>query len=326
METNKNVIFFGNGLNRVSEGLNWQELIKEVSGPDYIEGLSNTQQYDVAFLRNKLKYEGDSSISPAENNFKKGLADEIAKRLKSTLISEVYQKLAAMPVKDYITTNYDYCLETALRANGYGNPDKSDIIKYQLIPYIKENAYSLHRFHAFTKKDGENVNIKRIWYIHGEAKKPASIMLGYNQYGSTLGRMTDYYNGKDLYKSLGTLQNRLASLSTNEPKSWIDLFYSKNIYIIGYGLDNAEIDIWWLLGKRARMSQNRRQNIRLPHINFYEKGSMDKQLVAKQKALAAFGVATNIKSISQAEKNELNKAYAKYYLETLEEIKNSIKL
>lgn len=151
-------------------------------------------------------------------------------------------------------------------------------------------------------------------------------MLGYNQYGSTLGRMADYYNGKDLYKSLGTLQKRLPSLSTNEPKSWIDLFYSKNIYIIGYGLDNAEIDIWWLLGKRARMSQNRHQNRRLPHINFYEKGSMDKQLVAKQKALAAFGVTTNIKSLLKTEENEINKVYAEYYLETLEAINKTIKL
>lgn len=326
METNKNVIFFGNGLNRVSEGLDWQELIKKVSGPNYIEGLSNTLQYDVAFLRNEFNYKGDSSISPEENDFKKRLADEIVKSLKSTLISEVYQKLAAMPVKDYITTNYDYCLEAALKANGYDNPTESEKEKYKLIPYIKESTYSLHRCHAFIKKDGAEDKIKRIWYIHGEAKKPASIMLGYNHYGSTLGRMADYYNGKDLYKSLGTLQKRLPSLSTNEPKSWIDLFYSKNIYIIGYGLDNAEIDIWWLLGKRARMSQNRHQNRRLPHINFYEKGSMDKQLVAKQKALAAFGVATNIKSISQAEKNELNKAYAKYYLETLEEINKTIKL
>ena len=34
------------------------------------------------------------------------------------------------------------------------------------------------------------------------------------------------------------------------------------------------------------------QNKQLPIINFYEKGSMDKQRVAKQKALAAFGVTT----------------------------------
>ena len=261
MKKNNNVIFFGNGLNRVNGGLNWEKLIKEVSGSDYIEGLSNTLQYDVAFLRKKFKYEGDSSVSPDENKFKKGLADKIMKSPNESKISEVYQKLATMPVEDYITTNYDDSLEAALRANGYSNPNESEKEKYQLIPYIKENTYCLHRFHAFTKKDGDNVKIKRIWYIHGEAKKPKSIMLGYNHYGSALSRMADYYNGKDLYKSLVPLQKRLSTLSTSEPKSWIDLFYSKNVYIIGYGLDNAEIDIWWLLGKRARMSKNNRLQI-----------------------------------------------------------------
>ena len=47
--------------------------------------------------------------------------------------------------------------------------------------------------------------------------------------------------------------------------------------------------------------------------------------VAKQKALAAFGVTTNIKSLLKTEKNELNKVYAEY-LETLEAINKFIKL
>lgn len=128
----------------------------------------------------------------------------------------------------------------------------------------------------------------------------------------------NYYNGKDIYKSLDILQNRLSSLSTSEPKSWIDLFYS----IIGYGLDNAEIDIWWLLGKRARMKHNKQ----LPIIDFYEMDLIDEQRVAKQKALAAFGATTNIKSLLKTEKNELNKVYAEYYLENLETINKSIKL
>ena len=85
MEKNNNVIFFGNGLNRVQEGLDWNKLINQVSGTDYIKGLSNTLQYDVAFLSKKLNYKGDSSVSPAENNFKKELADEIIKSQKNTI-------------------------------------------------------------------------------------------------------------------------------------------------------------------------------------------------------------------------------------------------
>ena len=77
----------------------------------------------------------------------------------------------------------------------------------------------------------------------------------------------------------------------------------------------------WLLGKRARMNQNKQ----LPIINFYEMDLIDEQRVAKQKALAAFGVKTNIRSLLKTEKNEINKVYAEY-LETLEAINKTIKL
>ena len=78
----------------------------------------------------------------------------------------------------------------------------------------------------------------------------------------------------------------------------------------------------WLLGKRARMNQNNQ----LPIINFYEMDLIDEQRVAKQKALDAFSVTTSIKSLLKAEKNELNKVFAEYYLETLEAINKTIKL
>mgnify|MGYP005751546205 FL=1 len=52
------------------------------------------------------------------------------------------------------------------------------------------------------------------------------------------------------------------------------------------------------------------QNKQLPIINFYEMDLIDEQRVAKQKALAAFGVKTNIKSLLKTEKNEINKVYA----------------
>ena len=78
----------------------------------------------------------------------------------------------------------------------------------------------------------------------------------------------------------------------------------------------------WPLGKRERMNQNKL----LPIINFYEMDLIDEQRVAKQKALDAFSVTTNIKSLLKAEENKLNKVYAEYYLETLEAINKTIKL
>lgn len=53
---------------------------------------------------------------------------------------------------------------------------------------------------------------------------------------------------------------------------------------------------------------------------------IDEQRVDKQKALDAFSVTTNIKSLLKTEENEINKVYAEYYLETLETINKTIKL
>ena len=78
----------------------------------------------------------------------------------------------------------------------------------------------------------------------------------------------------------------------------------------------------WPLGKRERMNQNKL----LPIINFYEMDLIDEQRVDKQKALDAFSVTTNIKSLLKTEENEINKVYAEYYLETLETINKTIKL
>ena len=37
--------------------------------------------------------------------------------------------------------------------------------------------------------------------------------------------------------------------------SWAELMFRTNVYIVGFGMGFSEIDIWWLLNKRARMIQ-----------------------------------------------------------------------
>lgn len=37
---------------------------------------------------------------------------------------------------------------------------------------------------------------------------------------------------------------------------WIDAFFFTNLHIIGITLDFSEIDIWWLLSRRARLLKN----------------------------------------------------------------------
>ena len=82
--------------------------------------------------------------------------------------------------------------------------------------------------------------------------------------------MYDYIKGK--YKSSSGIECRKSIIdkfnyTNDEDKSgsdkektfeadnisWIELFFNSNIYIAGLTLDYSEIDIWWLLNKRARL-------------------------------------------------------------------------
>lgn len=40
-------------------------------------------------------------------------------------------------------------------------------------------------------------------------------------------------------------------------KTWAELFFNSNIYIVGLGLSSDELDIWWLLMRRAQLLADR---------------------------------------------------------------------
>lgn len=52
--------------------------------------------------------------------------------------------------------------------------------------------------------------------------------------------------------------------------SWIELFFNSNIHIIGFTFDFSEIDLWWVLNKRARMMKSNSLSSKIKNeIHFY---------------------------------------------------------
>jgi hypothetical protein len=131
--------------------------------------------------------------------------------------------------KNILTTNYDYTLESAGDYQAFNCSAKN------------ETKYSIHRRQCA----GES----SIWHIHGEERTAGSILLGYEHYAAYIQQMRNYVNGTD--EKNDTISNQV-TLSTNNAISWIDLFFTKDIFILGLGLDYTEIDLWWLLTYRAR--------------------------------------------------------------------------
>jgi hypothetical protein len=91
--------------------------------------------------------------------------------------------------------------------------------------------------------------------MHGTIRNPKSIMLGLDHYCGSIGKINNYIKGNYKYSQSEKLNGLIHRLRNNEcetPLSWIDLFFTHNIHIIGFGLNQDEIDIWWVLNKRQR--------------------------------------------------------------------------
>lgn len=251
------VLLFGNGLNQLNGYTTWDDLVKRINDKDDKHKIPNTLHYEAQILQLPYKvteaitYNGESVTYNdeemtftigTESSFKNGVAHEM-KRYAS---NEVYQRVASMDgIDHYLTTNYDQVLKQTLEGIGYSE-----------VEHVRaENTYSLRRRHTLQNVEGA---MKHIWNIHGEIDTPQTIMLGLYQYCGSVGRISEYMNGKYKYKrekQIQTMPKLLDRLKDGieEPFSWIDLFFIADIYMIGFGLLYDEIDLWWVLTRRKRL-------------------------------------------------------------------------
>lgn len=76
--------------------------------------------------------------------------------------------------------------------------------------------------------------------------------------------------------------------------SWVELFFNSELFISGFGMDFSEIDIWWIINRRARMMEKFKQE-GVPHylenkIHFLYSNCHDSGKVDIFEALEAFEV------------------------------------
>jgi hypothetical protein len=161
--------------------------------------------------------------------------------------------LMHLPSDVFLTTNYDETLGKTLEEHGYIHEKRLDS--------VSESIYSIRRSHAYRNINSEK--IKRIFPIHGECMSPKTIMIGYDHYCGSLGKLDDYFKGKYVYKmgegtkKLPRLLDRLREnekrvLSNDLGNYWPDYFFTHDIHMIGIGMPLVESDLWWVLNKRCR--------------------------------------------------------------------------
>ncbi len=287
-------ILFGNGVNRVlSGGLTWSSMLQDIAYDNDIEcsDLINSNQYTMVYEQ----IVANKKISEID------LKQSIAKKIVTSTYSESYKHLSNTNVRNYLTTNYEHYLEQEFLTR-FSLKDKEE----------SETIYSVRR----------NVEFKgdqpaTIWNIHGSIREPKSIMLGLDHYCGYIGKIDSYIKGHYTYEQgkekikVSSIEDKLKEENaTFDRKSWIELLFNSNIFILGLGLEFVETDLWWILNKRARMKKSSRT-----------KGLIQNKIVyygeenhARKNLLEAFDI-----EVVTMKYNGSNK-YDEFFIDTIDDI------
>lgn len=243
-----NVLMIGNGINNLTNKESWLNLIKSMVKMCKVRKdveVNNQKPFPLLYEEIYLKSKNITELS---------LKTHISKEVKNISENEIHQLIRSKGFNDIITTNYEYTLQgnEALKLNNR--------LKNQGI--IKESKYSIFRHNK--------INNTKIWHIHGECNVPGSITLGYEHYGGQLQQMRNYVVSGTHYTKKANQKSLSSRLKTGDVffESWLDLFFIKNIHIVGLAMDFVETDIWWLLTYRARLMKTKQGKI-LNKIYYY---------------------------------------------------------
>ncbi len=235
------VLLLGNGLNRGYGSKSWEDGIQSINRPYKIDITSSLFEA-VPF---PLK-----AIIATEDNLETALNTEYAEKMlfgieEVSKLREVLVALLKLKFDHILTTNYSYEIERVLdlkfRRNGtHETLQIRDFNKTTNPSGTTETKYLLHTYNEIITEMGSNI----IWHIHGEGRKPNTVALGHYFYGKLLGK----------YQEEIQIRNREINNSHigQKPFSWIDAFLEGDIYILGFGYDFSEYDLWWLLNEKKR--------------------------------------------------------------------------
>ena len=302
------ILLVGNGINRAFEksgdyfvpkkqnwdfkGMSWESIIKQLS----FNNGNDIEYNDISNLPMSMQI-----ITATKDN-----VDTAMKALSESMCSEVIsdakmmfcKKILSLPVSDIITTNYTYELEQAAGIS----PNKNAY--YKVREHTKKITKTEENFRLYTYSNLKSVS-KRLWHIHGDAASPKSIVMGHYWYGKLLKKIEERVSRFiKIYKSSKGQNEKQLNLS------WVDSFLKNNIFMIGFGFDTSELDLWWLACCKKRHFPDTK-------IYFYtDKQELDKGFKAM---LDSYNIEIH-NNITLKDSN-----YVEFYENTFEDIQSKLK-
>jgi hypothetical protein len=264
------VLLIGNGINNIRQDYKWSDLISNL-----IDFIGATGQISLDGKPFPLLYEEIYVEAVKNRNFREiEIKEFIAREIQHLEPNEIHQEIIGMGLPNLITTNYDFTMESVLELQ------TASLVNCGA---VRETVFSVFRHHC--------VNQTKFWHIHGDANQPSSITLGYEQYSGYLQQMRNYVvtgTGAAYKEKFDPLTKRLKG-NIRENYSWLDFFFTKDIYIIGLTLDFIEIHLWWLLTFRQRAKLTRVFPVNNKIVYFYP-STIATQIKSKIDLLKSSGI------------------------------------
>ena len=232
----KSIIIIGNSINRLNgKNKSWEDIVKEWEIVSEIEGDEEWKKSSrLPFVYRASRVTNMWSCEDGDNNegrnelFTKSFAVLCNSLLGYEINEQQKEIIKAFSDCEIMTTNYDYSLEKAL---GVDCPKNRELV--------------VKRAHYREEMDMEilgnlNRKYKNIWHIHGEAYKPASIVMDADSYIRELNNLRLHGHNK------GT---------------WMYEFLNSDVYIIGLNLNHHEMLLMYALQERMKLSKEERHEV-----------------------------------------------------------------
>lgn len=236
------VLLLGNGLNLSAGAAKWSELLKKINTNSRYrieEGNPDKIPYPLLAVLATDDHINNAVNEDETHEWFCGCNQEEIEN-----IHEPLQSILDSGFDEILTTNYSYELErTADQTIAREGGNCKKMMRHTDAVKTADRKYMLHTFNETVC----NGRINRIWHIHGEARKPDSIILGHYYYGMLLRKYQE-----ELEKRGNRQYDRQCKGLPPIMDSWVDAFIMGDVYVMGFGFDFSEFDLWWLLNRKKR--------------------------------------------------------------------------
>jgi len=229
-EHERMALLIGNGPNLAAQIMpNWKQLLKSISNPpiDFeVEGLSNTEVYDLVELHSKKGHD-----------VKEHVIRELAIAPDQALpIHQQIMQLAQEYKAPVLTTNFDSAFEKSVDAK-----------MLKITPKGFTRFYPWKTYYGFEQHQSPTDGFG-VWKVHGDVRYKDSIRLGLTDYMGAVSRARGLiHKGKTrLFRS----KNRKLYWAGQD--SWLHIWFNLPVIVFGLGFGGDEVFLRWLLIERRR--------------------------------------------------------------------------